>query len=89
MNLPFYCGDTVVTMPRFDLGEFLRVVQDYRITRALLVPPMVLALTKDPIVDESTSRACNLSARGRRRCPQNSRWLAPRGWAAKSHTATA
>jgi acyl-CoA synthetase (AMP-forming)/AMP-acid ligase II len=52
MNLPFYCGDTVVTMPRFDLREFLRMVQDYRITHALVVPPIVLALTKHPLVDE-------------------------------------
>jgi acyl-CoA synthetase (AMP-forming)/AMP-acid ligase II len=52
MNVPFYCGDTVVTMPRFDLSEFLRVVQDYRITHAVLVPPIVLALTKHPMVDE-------------------------------------
>jgi acyl-CoA synthetase (AMP-forming)/AMP-acid ligase II len=52
MNLPFYCGDTVVTMPRFDLREFLRTVQDYRITHAFVVPPIVLALTKHPLVDE-------------------------------------
>jgi acyl-CoA synthetase (AMP-forming)/AMP-acid ligase II len=52
MNLPFHCGDTVVTMPRFDLAEFLRTVQEYRITHALVVPPIVLALTKHPMVDE-------------------------------------
>jgi len=42
---------TVVTMPRFEVAEFLRVVQDYRITRGYVVPPIVLALTKDPLVD--------------------------------------
>ena len=52
MNTALYRGDTVVTMPRFDLAEFLRVVQDYRITRARLVPPIVLALAKHPLVDE-------------------------------------
>ena len=52
MNLPLYRGGTVVTMPRFDLAEFLRVVQDYRITRALVVPPIVLALAKHPLVDK-------------------------------------
>ncbi|MBV8941007.1 MAG: AMP-binding protein [Solirubrobacterales bacterium] len=52
MNIPLYCGATVVTMPRFELTEFLRVLQDYRITAALLVPPIVLALTKHPLVDE-------------------------------------
>jgi acyl-CoA synthetase (AMP-forming)/AMP-acid ligase II len=52
MNLPLYRGATVVTMPRFELGEFLRVVQDYRITRAYVVPPIVLALVKHPLIDE-------------------------------------
>jgi len=52
MNLPLYLGGTVVTMPRFELGEFLRVIQDYRITRAYVVPPIVLALAKHPLVDE-------------------------------------
>jgi acyl-CoA synthetase (AMP-forming)/AMP-acid ligase II len=52
MNLPLYRGATVVTMPRFDLVEFLRAVQDYRITRAWVVPPIVLALVKHPLVDE-------------------------------------
>jgi acyl-CoA synthetase (AMP-forming)/AMP-acid ligase II len=52
MNLPLYFGDTVVTMPRFDLAEFLRVIQDYRITRAYVVPPIVLALAKHPLVDQ-------------------------------------
>jgi acyl-CoA synthetase (AMP-forming)/AMP-acid ligase II len=52
MNLPLYCGATVVTMPRFDLPEFLRVIQDYRITRTYVVPPIVLALAKHPLVDQ-------------------------------------
>ena len=52
MNLPLYRGATVVTMPRFDLAEFLRVLQDYRITRAWVVPPIVLALAKHPLVDQ-------------------------------------
>jgi acyl-CoA synthetase (AMP-forming)/AMP-acid ligase II len=52
MNLPLYDGGTVVTMPRFELREFLRVIQDYRIKRAYVVPPIVLALAKHPLVDE-------------------------------------
>ena len=52
MNMPLYRGATIVTMPRFDLAEFLRVVQRYRITRAWVVPPIVLALAKQPLVDE-------------------------------------
>jgi acyl-CoA synthetase (AMP-forming)/AMP-acid ligase II len=52
MNIPLYRGATVVTMPRFDLAQFLQTLQDYRITRAWLVPPIVLALAKHPLVDE-------------------------------------
>jgi acyl-CoA synthetase (AMP-forming)/AMP-acid ligase II len=52
MNLGLYCGGTTVTMPRFELREFLRVIQDHRITRAFVVPPIVLALAKHPLVDE-------------------------------------
>ncbi len=52
MNLTLYTGGTVVTVPRFELGDFLRVVQDYRITRLYVVPPIVLALVKHPMVEE-------------------------------------
>ncbi len=43
-------GSTLVTMPRFDLEEFLRLLQDHRITRAYVAPPIVLALAKHPLV---------------------------------------
>jgi acyl-CoA synthetase (AMP-forming)/AMP-acid ligase II len=52
MNVPLFRGATVVTMPRFDLAQFLQTIQDYRITRAWVVPPIVLALAKHPVVDE-------------------------------------
>lgn len=45
-------GGTIVTLPRFDLEEFLQVLQDYKVTRAPLVPPIVLALAKHPLVDK-------------------------------------
>jgi thioester reductase-like protein len=52
LNYSLYCGATVVVMPQFDLETFLRLVQEYKITRAHLVPPIVLALAKQPIVDK-------------------------------------
>jgi acyl-CoA synthetase (AMP-forming)/AMP-acid ligase II len=64
MNLPLYRGATVVTMPRFDLPEFLRVVQEYRITRAWVVPPIVLALAKQPLVDEFDLSSLNFMLSG-------------------------
>jgi acyl-CoA synthetase (AMP-forming)/AMP-acid ligase II len=45
-------GHTLVTMPRFELDEFLRLLQDQRITSAFVVPPIVLALAKHPLVDK-------------------------------------
>jgi acyl-CoA synthetase (AMP-forming)/AMP-acid ligase II len=51
MNLALAAGATVVTIPRFELESFLRTVQDRRVTRADLVPPIVLALAKDPAVE--------------------------------------
>jgi acyl-CoA synthetase (AMP-forming)/AMP-acid ligase II len=44
-------GGTVVTMPRFDLEQFLELLQTYGVTMAYLVPPIVLALAKHPLVD--------------------------------------
>ena len=51
-NLAIYRGVTLVTMPRFDLEPFLKIVQDYKITCLNLVPPLVLALAKHPLVDD-------------------------------------
>jgi acyl-CoA synthetase (AMP-forming)/AMP-acid ligase II len=52
MNTTLQRGGTLVTLPRFDLHDFLRVLQEQRITRAYAVPPIVLALAKHPLVDE-------------------------------------
>ena len=42
----------LVTMPRFDLAEFLRIIQDFRITWAFIAPPIAVALAKHPLVDQ-------------------------------------
>jgi acyl-CoA synthetase (AMP-forming)/AMP-acid ligase II len=51
LNMGLYSGATIVMMPRFDLETFLKAVQDYNVSLAHLVPPIVLALSKHPIVD--------------------------------------
>ncbi len=51
MNGVLSFGASVVTMPRFDLEQFLATLQDHRITQAYLVPPIILALAKHPMVD--------------------------------------
>ncbi len=43
---------TIVTMPRFDMEQFLTLLQQYGITYAHLVPPIVLGLAKHPVVDK-------------------------------------
>ncbi|QFZ23611.1 4-coumarate--CoA ligase family protein [Saccharothrix syringae] len=52
MNNGLQVGATVVTMPRFDLPEFLRVIQDHRTNRVYIAPPIAVALAKHPIVDQ-------------------------------------
>jgi acyl-CoA synthetase (AMP-forming)/AMP-acid ligase II len=52
LNVMLYKGATVVTMPRFELEAFLRTLQDYGVTRAYLVPPIILALAKHPLVEQ-------------------------------------
>jgi acyl-CoA synthetase (AMP-forming)/AMP-acid ligase II len=43
---------TVVSTPRFDLEQYLDMVQRYGVTYLHLVPPVVIALAKHPIVDK-------------------------------------
>ena len=45
-------GATIVTMPRFDLEQFLGLIQRHGVTTAYLVPPIILALAKHPVVDQ-------------------------------------
>ena len=50
LNMGLHLGTTIVTMPRFDLEQFLGLIQKYRVTLSHIVPPIVLKLAKDPIV---------------------------------------
>lgn len=52
MNAGLRRGATLVTMPRFDLEQFLALVEAHRATRLFVVPPIVLALAKLPVVDD-------------------------------------
>jgi acyl-CoA synthetase (AMP-forming)/AMP-acid ligase II len=51
MNLGLFKGATIVTLPRFDMEQFLDVMQNHAVTVAHLVPPIVLGLAKHPAVD--------------------------------------
>ena len=52
VNLYLGNGGRIVTMPRFDLELFLKLIQDYRTPQAYVVPPVVLAMAKHPLVDQ-------------------------------------
>jgi acyl-CoA synthetase (AMP-forming)/AMP-acid ligase II len=52
MSLTLRERGTLVTMPRFDLAEFLRLIQEHKCTFLFIAPPMAVALTKHPMVDQ-------------------------------------
>ncbi|MDX6586589.1 MAG: hypothetical protein QOI31_1062 [Solirubrobacterales bacterium] len=52
MNQGLRAGATIVSMPRFDLDQFLDLIQEHEISRLYVVPPIALALAKHPAVDE-------------------------------------
>ena len=80
---------TVVTLPRFDLAEFLRVIAEYRVQRVLAVPPILVALAKHPIVDSYDLSSVELVFSGA--APLDAEICAtraPAGWAAGWRRAT-
>ncbi|KAI9663535.1 MAG: hypothetical protein M1831_002544 [Alyxoria varia] len=48
----FLRGYTLVVMPKFDLEDFCRITQDVKVTMAYVAPPIVLHLSKAPVVDK-------------------------------------
>jgi len=51
LNMGLHEGATIVTMPRFDLEQFLSLIQKYQVTLSHIVPPIVLQLVRNPIVE--------------------------------------
>ncbi len=43
-------GSTLILMPRYGFQTLLRLLQDYRVTRVALAPPVVLELSRHPMV---------------------------------------
>jgi acyl-CoA synthetase (AMP-forming)/AMP-acid ligase II len=60
LNLPLAAGATVVILPRFELAAFLQAMQDYGVTRAEVVPPMVLGLVTADITGDYDLSALRL-----------------------------
>jgi PAS domain S-box-containing protein len=51
LNLTLHAGATLVVLPRFNVEEFLRAMQDHSVTTAFLVPPIVRTLARHPLVE--------------------------------------
>jgi 4-coumarate--CoA ligase len=47
-----YRGLTCIVMEKFDLEQFCKLVQQHTITFSYVVPPVVLGLSKHPVVDK-------------------------------------
>ncbi|MET3804883.1 4-coumarate--CoA ligase [Nakamurella sp. UYEF19] len=52
MNGALHHKAPIITMPKFDLPEFLRIIAELKATYLYIAPPIAVALAKHPIVDQ-------------------------------------
>ncbi|PSR79484.1 hypothetical protein PHLCEN_2v7009 [Hermanssonia centrifuga] len=52
LHFPWTRGMPVVIMQRFDPVDFCRYIEKYKVTQALVVPPMCLVLSRHPAVEK-------------------------------------
>ena len=52
LNIALKKRARLVTMPKFDLVEFLRIIQDRGCTYLFIAPPIAVALAKHPVIDQ-------------------------------------
>lgn len=50
LNIALRERASLVTIPRFDFAEFLRMIQDHRCSYLFIAPPVAVALAKHPLV---------------------------------------
>lgn len=60
----FLHGIRVVAMPKFDINLFCASVQRFQCTMALVVPPILLALARHPVVDKYDMSTLRLAVSG-------------------------
>ncbi|KAF2656009.1 4-coumarate-CoA ligase 2 [Lophiostoma macrostomum CBS 122681] len=51
MHLPILLNAEVVMLPQFSMQKMLDTIVEYKLTELLLVPPILIRLVRDPIVD--------------------------------------
>ncbi|WP_418276433.1 AMP-binding protein [Isoptericola jiangsuensis] len=64
MNGAVYQRSTIVTMPRFDLPEYLRIIDEYRATVLFVAPPIALAIAKHPLAAQADLSSVRLMMSG-------------------------
>lgn len=52
LHWPILIGTKVVLMPKFELEPFCALVQRYKTTACMLVPPIALLLAREKVVDK-------------------------------------
>ena len=52
LNLSLRARAVLVTQPKFELSEFLRIIQEHRCTYVFIAPPIAVALAKHPLIDQ-------------------------------------
>jgi acyl-CoA synthetase (AMP-forming)/AMP-acid ligase II len=52
MNMSLYRKAKIVNITKFDFVEFLKIIETHRVTRAYVVPPVILGLAKQPVVEK-------------------------------------
>ncbi len=89
MNQGLRAGATIVTMPRFDLDQFLGLIAEHGVTRTYVVPPIALALAKHPAVDAHDLSSVQVIDVGRGPAGRRAgRRRSPSGSSARSSRAT-
>lgn len=51
-SVPVFLNQELVIVPQFSMETMLKTISDYQISELVLVPPLVIRLVNDPIVDK-------------------------------------
>jgi 4-coumarate--CoA ligase len=52
MHLPILLNAEVIMLPQFTMEGMLNIISEYKLSELLLVPPILIRLVRDPIVDK-------------------------------------
>jgi acyl-CoA synthetase (AMP-forming)/AMP-acid ligase II len=64
LHFPFYSGIPVVIMPRFEPVAYCAHIEKYKITVALVVPPILLAMARHPATTQYDLRSLKMILSG-------------------------